>query len=145
VRLHAEYRNGWRAFVIVGALVAGCSRSEPTPGKQESAAAKELAGSPGQPGVPKDVGFGTLLRDAAGVYDGKLVQTIGSLQSYLESPDALVLRLEEPGAPPDGPNLFCVLMVRPANLPVMQDRITVRGTKREKALTQCSIVSNAGR
>ena len=132
---------------MLGLLCASCSRSQPAPEKGTSGTrpAKEMPSAAGALDAPKVVAFGTLLRDAAGVYDGKVIETTAMVQSYLERPGADVIRLEEPGAPPDGPNMFCVLAERIAARPALQDRIVIRGTKRGNGVSPCSIVSDAGR
>ena len=89
--------------------------------------------------------IGSLLRDQRGIYDGRVVQTTGSVVSYIErSTEPLVLRLNEPGAPVDGPDLFCVLLDRPRALPAMGELVSVRGNKRGNGIGACEIVLDAG-
>jgi len=122
----------------MGVFIGGCSRTEPV-ADQAPPRAEE------KPSLPKDVALGTLMRDVNGFHEGRPIQTTASVVSYLERNGQTVIRVAEPGAPPDGPNMFCVLADPPAPLPAMGETILLRGNKRGSAISPCWIVLDAAR
>ncbi len=122
----------------MGVYGGGCSRTEP-PAEKEPSRTEE------KPAPRTEVGLGTLMRDGTSLYEGRIIQTTATVVSNLERNGQTVVRLAEPGAPPEGANMFCVLAEPPAALPIMGESIVLRGNKRGSAITPCWIVLDAGR
>ena len=121
---------------MLGLLASHCSKSKPPPEKEAP---------PVDPFAPLSVKIGALLRDQRGIYDGRVVQTTGSVLSFIQSTNQpVVLRLTEPGAPVEGPDLFCVLLDPPSVQPAMGELVSVRGNKRGNGIGACEIVLDAG-
>jgi hypothetical protein len=95
----------------------------------------------------RKVALGTLLRDESGHYNERLVHTTGAVVSRSDRWHTPLdwISLSEPGTAGDGPLMYCFMAHLPAALPAMGDVIDVVGTKKDRTLEECSVVSDAGR
>ena len=135
-------KNRVRLVPIV-LFAIGCSRTD-RGDEKEKPRVEEKPRTEAKPEPRTDVGFGTLIRDEA-TYEGRFIQTTAAVVSNLEKNGKTIVRLAEPGAPPDSANMFCVLADPPASLPAMGASILIRGHKRGVAFSPCWIVLDAGR
>ena len=141
VRAWAWYRNLSRGltFVAIGVFAGGCPRSQPAAEKEEPRTEVKT------PDGRVFVAMGPLLRDQGGAYDGREIETFGQFVSKLERGNDVIFRIEEPGAPPDGKTMFCLLADPTQSTPVFGQRVAVRGTKRGSALSVCTVTFDGGR
>jgi len=120
-------------IVTLCVLLVGCSKPDVRVGDSPTSTRK--------------VALGTLLKDESGHYNDRFVQTTGAVVSRSDRWHTQLdwISLSEPGTAGDGPLMYCVMAHLPAAPPGMGDVIDVVGTKKNRTLEECSIVSDGGR
>jgi hypothetical protein len=131
-------------FVVValGWVLSGCKSQ--TSSEKEQPTEQNQGHTSAKPQGPEFVPIHKLLEDKGGAYDGHEVVTTGQFVSQLERDKKQFIRVEEPGAPSDGPQIFCLLMEPLTATLVFGQQVTIRGTKRGNALATCAIIGDGG-